>query len=128
MDIAELYTSDAHEEGAEVQLKHPATGEPLDVFIKVKGVDSRSFRQSLRKKQRAMLSALASKEDGAEVDEDQLDAEALAEATIGWRGIKQDGEEYEFSKERARTLYLKSPGIRSQLDAFISNRRNFTKG
>lgn len=125
MDISTLYTADLHEEGAEVQLKNPATGEKLDCFITIKGLDSKTFRKASRKKQRAMLAAMAS---GEETDEDALDVEALVDATVNWRGFTDGGKDYEFTPERAKKLYSQSPGIRQQLDSFLSNRRNFTKG
>jgi hypothetical protein len=125
MDIHSLYTADAHEEGAEMQITNPATGEKVEAYIKVKGIDSKAFRQASRKKQRAMLTAMSLGED---CDEDKLDVDALAELTIGWRGIMDGDKEYTFTKARAKDLYTQSPGIRDQIDRYISKRANFTKG
>ena len=52
----------------------------------------------------------------------------LSAVTIGWRGLNDGKAEVEFSKERALQLYDNSPNIATQLDRFIADRKNFTKG
>ena len=49
MDVKNLYTLEAHEDGAEIQIKSPADNEPTDFYIKVKGVDSKAYREAVRK-------------------------------------------------------------------------------
>ena len=44
MKLDDLMTAGAHEEGAEMRVMHPATNEPTDVYIRIKGVDSKTFR------------------------------------------------------------------------------------
>mgnify|MGYP005989872345 CR=1 FL=1 len=117
MDVKQLYTLDAHEEGSEVQIKDPSTNEPTDFYIKVKGVDSRSYRDAVRKYHRKLLKD----EEGGEID-------LLVAVTIDWRGLKSGKDTVKFTEEAARNLYENAPNVASQVDRFIAERVNFTKG
>lgn len=117
MDLNKLYTLEAHEDGAEIQIKSPIDDEPTDFYIKVKGVDSKSYRESVRKYHRKLLKD----EEGGEID-------LLASITIGWRGLKSGKEAVDFSFDAAKSLYENAPGVASQVDRFIADRVNFTKG
>lgn len=44
IDLASLDTQAACEQGAELELLHPATGQPLGVYLTLAGVDSRTHR------------------------------------------------------------------------------------
>lgn len=125
MEVGKLYTVEASEKGAEVQLRDPRTRKSLDVYIRVKGIDSHEFRQCKQQRQKAELEAMAENRD---VDTEALNLDMLVALTIGWRGLLDNGEEYEFNPERCRMLYEQSPAIREQVDLFIANRRNFTNG
>lgn len=122
-ELSKLYTAQAHEEGAEVQLRDPVTREPIDAWILVRGVDSKSFRETQRKMKRSIIEAVREKRDLAE---DEFDL--LVECSIGWRGFEDNGKPVKFTKEAVRTLYENSPAIAQQIDSFILDRRNFTKG
>jgi hypothetical protein len=123
MEIEALYTAPAHEAGAEVQICNPVTGKKTDFYISVKGVDSKTFREQQRAQQRAIVNALKGKEE-LKTDEYAV----IVECTTGWRGLKDGGKEVPFSKEAARAMYENSPNIAEQVDNFIVNRANFTKG
>lgn len=122
MNFDDLLTQEAHEEGAEVNIVNPNTGEPTDVYIKVLGPDSREWRKAMKASFRKMVSS--SKDE--ELIED--DIERIASVTIGWRGLTKDGQELEFSHKACKDLYRKSPRVFDQVDRFIGNYRNFTKG
>jgi len=115
MKLDELMTAGAHEEGAEMRVMHPATGEPTDVYIRIKGVDSKTFRNASLEFNRKRL------EKGSDADELSLDLTVAI--TAGWRGLDE-----EFSQALARKLYTDSPAIRAQVDEFFTKRRNFMKG
>lgn len=121
MNFDELLTLEDHEEGAEINIKHPKTGKETDVFIKVLGPDSREFRKAKKKVFREMF-----KEEPDEDFDEEL--ETLVAVTVGWRGIVKNGQELKFSKQAVRDLYLGSPNILSQVNLFVGNRKNFTKG
>jgi len=124
MEYNSLLTQDAHESGAEINIINPVTGEPTDFFITVMGVDSKEWRMSVKKVTRAYFS------DGIMTEEKEIDSEVdqLVSITKDWRGINRNGEELKFSKEECRQLYTKSPGVLQQVDRFVADRRNFTKG
>lgn len=122
MELAKLCTADAHEQGAAVDIAHPVTGEKTDVKITIRGVDSASFRKITRDHRKKLA------EKGSEERLEELSCDMLASLTIGWSGITQDGEPVPFTTDAARTLYMKSPGIREQVDKFVVDRRNFTTG
>jgi hypothetical protein len=128
MEFNDLLTSEAHEEGAEINIVNPVTGKPTDAYIKVMGIDSVAFQSSQRKKRNKMIAMLSEKKALDETYEIDSDISALASITIGWRGIEQNGEAMKFTPKACEELYRKSPGLRQQVDAFVGDRRNFTKG
>lgn len=127
MELSQLATAEAHEEGAECNISDPLTNEPTDVYIRIMGADSAKWREQKKKQTNAVLEARASGKDLA-VDFDAMDVSALVAVTLGWRGIMQDGEEYEFNAKNAKHLYTNSPSVVGQLLTFLSDGANFTKG
>ena len=125
MDINKLQTVGDHEEGAECNILSPVDGMPTDVYIKIKGSDSKSWRKA-KKDQMAKIIEARQKDKMDHLDYEGMDAEALASVTISWTGITKDGKPYEFSKENALKLYQESPAVASQLLGFIEQRENFT--
>ena len=114
MSLEDLYTADSHDEGSEVQVKN-SKGELVDFYIQLAGMDSQVYRDEFRKQNRLKFLS------GEEKD---YDLEILVAATIGWRG---EFVEVEFSKEKARELYIQAPYVRDRCEAFVVNRANFTK-
>ena len=123
MDINELFTAEIHESGAEVQITNPTTGKDTDCYITVIGIDSKSFRSEQRKRQRKALDAVRNNKS---IPDDEFGL--LVESTIGWRGFESEGKEWPFSKKNAQSLFDNSPLIADQVDKFIADRANFTKG
>ena len=121
MKLGDFYTSDLHDEGAEVNITNPSTGEVSDVFIRVKGPDSKDFREAILRMNRK----------GLDSDHDSM-VELLVDITIGWRGVVEDNskgdKEVEFSKEVIKDVYERSPDVANQVMAFVGERQNFTKG
>ena len=115
MKLDDLLTAPAHEEGAEMEVMHPATGEATGVFLRIRGVDSPTFRAASIEFNRKRL-------DKANDDKD-IALDLTVAITAGWRGMDEP-----FSPELARKLYTDSPAIRAQVDSFFTVRRNFTKG
>lgn len=131
MDIDDLYTVPHHEKGAELQLFSPVDGKKIEVFLMLRGVDSAAFRSAEISGKREV--ALIIKNDDLSDDEKaqkQLEVIAgmLARITLGWRGLTSKRKKLGFNHEAATNLYLNSPAIAKQVDKFVSNRKNFTKG
>jgi len=127
MELSQLATAEAHQEGAECNISDPLSGKPTDVFIKIMGADSAKWREQKKKQTNAVLEARSSGKS-TPIDFDQMDVDALVAVTIDWRGIKSEGKEYKFTKQNAKHLYQNSPSVVNQLLAFLSDGANFTKG
>lgn len=127
MELNELCVVDDHEAGREVQILSPASGKPTDVYITVKGPYSATWRAQKRKQSMTMLRAREEKKLD-KLNYDDMDAEALAEVTVGWRGLQKDGEDYPCNKANALALYKSSPPVVSQLLKVIGDAEGFTKG
>lgn len=118
MEITELYTREAHEAGAEMQVQDQY-GKDMDAYITLMGCDSREFISAMTDFRRALLSG---------VNEAEAKAEALAKVTVSWRGFVSGDEEVPATDENILTLYKNAPYIVEQADNFSSARVNFTKG
>ena len=122
-DLATLDTSKVAEEGAELLVAHPTTGEDLGIKIKLIGTDSKTFRDI--SKIRATM-ALKKKTREIDLDQDEQDfIELLARCTKGWSGMTENGKDIPFSHENAVELYTKYLWMRDQIDRFIVDRSNF---
>lgn len=128
MELNDLLTQDAHEEGAECRILSPIDNKPTDFYIKVLGVDSMAFQKAQRKLRNDAVKALSEDREIGVEEEIRLEIENLAAITIGWRGLEVDGKDKPFTLENCIDIYTRAPNIRSQVDRFVSNRANFTKG
>lgn len=129
MDLNDINLTEAAEIGAELTLEHPVTGEPLDIVIHLAGTDSSAYRMKQKEINSKRIMKMAR---GKKPEFNTTDAEAcelLAACTLGWSGVVIGGEEVEFSKDAAISLYREHNWIREQVDMFIGDRANFfTKG
>jgi hypothetical protein len=137
-DLSQLDTQAPAEEGIDVELEHPYTGEPIvnddgtPWIIKVRGEDSATV-VAVSKKQRNRISERIRKRgqvSGAEEAEAAV-IEKIVAATIGWKGLIMDGKPYEFSPQAAHSLYSdpRFPWVADQVfAAMVDRRRFFSKG
>lgn len=127
-DIAQLDTVAACDKGAELELLHPSTSEPLGIFIKVLGKDSTMFREHVRDEvnDRIRREQMARKR-GKDIEPTSVQAaeakaiELLVLCTLGWRGMVLSGSELDFNVSNARKVYTDFPWIRKQVDEGIAN-------
>lgn len=117
MKVSELYTTDLHEAGSEVEILDDQ-GNQTGLFIKVMGMDSSTFRAQAKKQQKAYMEALRAKKD---FDDELMTIDSLVASTIDWRGTDE-----KFTKKLCKELYTKAPYIRDQIDTFMADRSNFT--
>jgi hypothetical protein len=119
MDLSLLISSDT----AECVIKNPHNGKPTDISITLYGMDSDTFRNTMKA---AQATALKLKAEGKEPPEGkEVDAARLAELTKGWVGIVEGGKAVQFSKQSAVDIYTRSDEIRRQVDRFIFTVGNF---
>ena len=122
-DLAKLDTAKVAEEGAELRVAHPTTGEDLGITITLIGTDSKTFRDISKSRATASL-----KKKTREIDLDQNEQdsiELLARCTKGWSGITENGKDIPFNHENAVELYTKYVWLREQIDRFMADRSNF---
>lgn len=121
MDLNDLDVRKAADEGADLQLEHPVTGEPLDVTIRLLGSDSAAYRNAVKR--------IAERRRGQKrqtLDEmEQQAAELMASITVGWANLERDGKPVDFSHDAAQQVYIDFPWIREQVDQFVTDRANF---
>lgn len=125
MDLAQYDITEKAEQGAELVLAHPVTGEPLDAVITLFGHDSAAYRNKLRDFAQQQISKGKGKPKlDLEASEKQA-AELLAACTIGWKHIEEGGKAIPFSYAACVEVYRKYRWIREQVDVFVGDRANF---
>jgi len=133
MDLATLDTEQRANAGVEVQLKHPTTGAPLEMWITLYGMDSQAYEDKQLEMQRRRLE-LMSRGSGGDPDPARRVAqekiEMLVAFTKDWRGIERDGQTLAYSQQAATALYSKR-GLRwigEQIDTAVHDRALFLPG
>lgn len=115
----------AQEDGIDVKILHPASGEELGITIRVAGPDS----ERLRKARAAVLTERMSRRAGKVTPQD-MERDALAQlsaAVISWSGVVVDGREIECSRQNVAELFTRFPFIREQVDIAVGDRAGFMK-
>lgn len=132
MDLANLNLTKHADCGAVMYVVHPITGEQLyandesPVTITLLGADSTKMRQAMseRAKKRLAQNSVPIKN----IDEaEKLSAELLANVTVSWNGITENGLDVECNFENVASIYGRYSWLRQQADTFVANRANFYK-
>lgn len=114
------------EDGVEVHIVHPATGDDTGIVIRVAGPDS----QRRRVVQKRVTDQRLKRRRNKPLTSDELEDEALrvaAGATISWAGVRDNGVDLEFSNDAAIALYRKHRWIYEQVEADGNDRAAFLK-
>ncbi len=123
MDLQKTNFADAAEAGYEFNLKLP-TGETTDVFITVRGEQSKTVKQYARRKFNEYTSKVQQlKRKGKDADELMYDLDQAEESnvesgvirTISWRGLQKGGVDLVFTPETATAVYKEHPWILEQV-------------
>lgn len=112
------------EEGAELEVLDPVTGDGVGVFIILAGADSTIHRKATATIAKRRMSNMKGFRNMA-LDPEKFEAEGievLAACTLGWRGVVVDGAPLPCSRDNAIQLYTRFPWLREQVDQFISDR------
>ena len=115
----------SQEQGTEVTITHPGTGEPLGIVMQIAGPDS--------KRQKAATSLIVG--ERAELRLRKITAARLEEeacrmaaaSIISWSGVMENGQPLEYSPSVALGLLTRYPFIRDQVAAYSNDRANFLK-
>ena len=118
LNLNVLNVSEVSEAGIEFELVHPATGEGLDAWIKVRGEKSRTVQNHARKVVTEMQKrekVAKGKGKDADLSFEELEMLAVERAVvriISWRGIEEDGQPVPFTVENATRVLKDNPWIR----------------
>jgi hypothetical protein len=127
MDLSEFDgLTKAQDDGIEISIFHPKTGEEMDLKIKVAGPESA--------KQKRIRSIIMNdrllKNRNRRVTVTELEADALrisSASIISWENVVINGETVELTPENAEMVLKNYPFIRDQVDAAINDRALFIK-
>lgn len=118
--------SQAQEDGIDVPILHPKTGEGLGITIKVAGPDSERQKKARRAVQTERLNMSRNKRPTVpELEADGL--KVTVASIISWDGVIENGQKVELTPESATTILMKYPFIREQIDSAVGDRAGFIK-
>ena len=125
-DLASLGDmASSQEQGTEIEITHPGTGEPLGISMRVAGPDSKRQKAAT-----ALIIAERTEMRIRKITAARLEDEAIriaAASIISWSGVVENGKAVEYSPSVALGLLTKYPFIREQIQAHSSDRANFLK-
>lgn len=116
----------AQEDGIDVDILHPKTGEKLGITIRVAGPDS--DRQ--KKARNAINNERLRMSRNKRLTAPELEADSLkitAASIISWDGVIENGEAVSLNTENAAAILTRYPFIREQLDSAVGDRAGFIK-
>ena len=121
LNLSVLNVSEVSESGIDIELVHPATGEGLDAWVRVRGKDSRTVQNHARKvvndmQKREKIAKGKNKDADMSIEElEMLAVERAVTRIISWRGIEEDGQPVPFTVENATRILKDNPWIREQV-------------
>ncbi len=121
LNLSVLNVSEVSESGIDIELVHPATGEGLDAWVRVRGKDSRTVQNHARKvvndmQKREKIAKGKNKDADLSIEElEMLAVERAVVRIISWRGIEEDGQPVPFTVENATRILKDNPWIREQV-------------
>ena len=123
MDFSTFDPSVQADEGADMEIIHPVTGEIFmdgdkPVTICVRGFESKTIKDLARKHARKA-------QNGRKVDIEKNGFELLVAATIGWSGVSWEDEPLECTPKNVEMLYRERDFIGQQVLSFMSDAANF---
>lgn len=124
LDLALI--KDANE--AEIEIKHPITGEPTGATITLAGPEHPKRKKLVFDRQRRMRKQFqkAGKLQFTDpAEEEQEGIEFLAECTLGWKNIGENGKPIECTPANAARKYAELGWLRAQIQAGMDERENF---
>ncbi len=118
LNLSVLNVSEVSESGFEFELVHPATGEGLDAWIRVRGDKSRSVQSHARKvvtemQKREKVAKGKNKDIDLTIQElEDMAVDRAIVRIISWKGIQEDGKDVPFTRENAERILKDHPWIR----------------
>ncbi len=123
MKLTDIDTVKGSDEGAVMQVRHPATGEYVEgMWIKLAGPDSKIAKQRKAEIRRKLRKMNQNSIDFSALEHEA--AETRAAVTLDWGGIETD-QVLECTADNARHVYEQFPWLAEQVDEFQGDRANF---
>jgi hypothetical protein len=104
--------------GADLTIRHPVTGEPMDIVLTIAGPDSNVARRAQLQFDDELMS-FTGRPPASELDRMQIDR--LARSVVSWK-VTRDGTSVKFTHTNVVKLLRSAEFIRAQVDAFSQNR------
>ena len=127
MELNLLNLSAAADDGCDLVLQHPITGDDLDGVIRIRGDKSKHVQAFSRKRvnelqKRERMQKGKGKDTDLSIEElEQMHIESGIARVISWKNIKKDGEDLPFTKENAEVVFKEYPWILEQILENSSN-------
>ena len=127
IDFASRDVAAKAEEGAELEVLDPVTGEAVGAYITLAGADSVVHRKAVANiSKRRFNNQKGFRNKG--FDPERMEAESieiLAACTLSWKGVTLEGAALPCSRDNAIKMYTRFPWLREQVEAFISDRSEY---
>lgn len=121
-DLSDFNLAEKAEKGSKYVPHHPANREQkLPMAVYLVGHDSKVYKNAVKRMQ-ATVRGL--KEDDTEAREEAA-CQLLADCTLGWEGVVENGQAIEFSNEAAKRIYMKFEWLFEQVNRAITDRSRF---
>jgi hypothetical protein len=104
--------------GAELVIKHPVTGEAMDMVLTIAGPDS-DVQRKARLQMQDELYAFKGRPPAAEYD--RMDIDRLARCVVSWK-VKRAGSVVPFTFTNVVKLLREKQFVREQVEAFSQSR------
>ncbi|WP_416355560.1 hypothetical protein ACLNGM_15080 [Aureimonas phyllosphaerae] len=127
-DLASLDALKSNQdEGMELQIKHPISGDPIGLTLRVSGYESDVVKRLQRKQQNERLHKRSKKVTVEEIE--RAGREVIVASVLSWQGdadFELDGQPIgECNKEAVEALIRRFPFIGQQIDDFAGDQSNF---
>lgn len=116
----------AQDDGIDVDILHPKTGEELGIKIRVAGPDS----ERQKKARNAITNARLLRSRNKRMTAPEMEADSIkltAASIISWDGVEENGQAVDLTSETAEAILKRYPFIYEQLSATIGDRSDFIK-
>jgi hypothetical protein len=112
------------DEGIDVEIRHPASGDKVGVTIRVAGPDS----AAAKKADRLMVNRRLKSRRTGTLNAEELHEETLlklAHCTLDWSGMVDKGKPLELTIDNAVLVYRRAPWIMEQVAEVAGDRSRF---
>lgn len=112
-----------------VEIRHPATAEPIGLTITLRPPTHPDVKAVNRKLMNETLKARNGKLTAEKLEANSLDRLVAATESFAWSGdASWNGQKLEATRENILTVYTKAPWIKTQVDEALGDEASFFRG